>query len=200
MSAFKEKCMELKNKLIEFKEKAIDGFRYLDGIVYDVENNNTVDIEGLNTSINSFIWNINERFGKIKEKIDLVKGNLEGTLVADLFQNLEDKFEEYKVAFKPRWEGFIEALKDLKNGKEGALDALKDKIEKGKEECRGVLEKVKTQAMEIGGKLVKIQMEMLAKMKSKYFIIFNSMRFFSENISFAFTAKCFNKVSSDNNH
>ena len=107
MSAFKEKCMGLKNKLIEFKEKAIDGFRYLDGIVYDVENNNTVDIEGLNTSINSFIRNINERFGKIKEKIDLVKGNLEGTPVADLFQNLEDKFEEYKVAFKPRWEGFI---------------------------------------------------------------------------------------------
>ena len=169
MSVFKEKCMELEDKLIEFKEKAIDGFRYLDEIVYDVENNKAVNIEVLNASINSFMLNINERFGKIKEKIDLVKGNLEGKPVADLFQKLEDKFEEYKVAFKPRWEGFIGALKDLKSGKDGALDAFKGKIGKGKEESKEVLEKVKTQAMEIVAKLLKMQMEMVAKMKSKDF-------------------------------
>lgn len=166
MGVFKEKCMELKDKLIKFKEEAIHGFRYLDGIVYDEENHNTMGIEGLKGSINSFMWNIKERSEKIKVKINLIKGNLEGTPVAGLFQKLADKFEECKEAFKPRWEGFIGAIKDLENGKEDALDALKKKIRKGKEECKEVLEKVKTQAIEIEAKLVKIQMEMVAKMKS----------------------------------
>ena len=33
--------MELKDKLIKFKEEAIHGFRYLNEIVYDEENHNT---------------------------------------------------------------------------------------------------------------------------------------------------------------
>ena len=166
MGVFKEKCMELKDKLIKFKEEAIHGFRYLNEIVYDEENHNTVGMEGLKASINSFIWNIKERSEKIKVKINLIKGNLEGTPVAGLFQKLADKFEEYKEAFKPRWEGFIGAIKDLENGKEDALDALKKKIRKDKEKCKEVLEKVKTQVMEIRAKLAKIQMKMVAKMRS----------------------------------
>ena len=177
ISVFKEECMDLKNKLMEFKEKAIDGFGYLDKLVHDVENNSLVDIERLKANINSFMLNIKERSEKIEEKIDLIKGKLEGTPVADLFQKLADEFKEYKEAFKPRLKSFIGALEDLENGKEGAVDALKDKIGKGKKECKEVLETVKTQAMEIGAQLIKIQIEMVAKIKSKYFLICNSMRF-----------------------
>ena len=169
--------MDLKDKLMEFKEKAIDGFGYLDGFVYNVENSNSVDKERLKASINSFMLNIKERSEKIEVKIDLIKGKLEGTPVADLFHKLADKFKEYKEAFKPRWETFIRALKDLENRNEGVLDALKEKIGKGKEKCKEVMENVKKLAMEIGAKLIKMRMEMFAKIKSKYFLIFNSMRF-----------------------
>ena len=135
--------MELKDKLIKFKEEAIHGFRYLNEIVYDEENHNTMGMEGLKASINSFTWNIKERSEKIKVKINLIKGNLEGTPVAGLFQKLADKFEEYKEAFKPRWEGFIGAIKDLENGKGMHWTLLKRKLGKAKKNAKKFWRKLK---------------------------------------------------------
>ena len=138
-----EKCEKLKNKLMEFKENAIDGFKYLDGIVDDVENKIPINKTAINASICSFIDSIKEKSEKIKENIESVKENLEGTPMADLLKKLEDKFEEYKEAFKPRWQAFIIVLQDLENQKEGSLEALKEMIGNAKEDCEQFLKQLK---------------------------------------------------------
>ena len=151
--------MELKDKLMGFKDKVIDGFEFLDGIVEDVENAKPINRIALNASICEYMSDVKEKSEKIKENIEIVKANLEGTPLADLFQKLEDKFEEYKKAFKPRWGAFIGALNDLEIGKEGALEAFQENIKNGKEECKEVLETVKVQAKEIVMKLMEFKME-----------------------------------------
>ena len=159
MSFLREKCMELKDKLMGFKDKVVDGFEFLDGIVQDVEKAKPINKIALNITICGYMSNVKEKSEKIKENIEVVKANLEGTPLADLFQKLDDKFEEYKKAFKPRWGAFVGALKDLESGKEGALEAFQENIKKGKEECKEVLETVKSQAREIVIKLMEFRME-----------------------------------------
>lgn len=159
ISFLREKSMELKDKLMGFKDKVVHGFEFLDGIVEDVENAKPINKAALNASICEYMSNVKEKSEKIKENIEIVKGNLEGTPLAALFQKLEDKFEEYKAAFKPRWGAFLRALKDLEIGKEGALEAFQENIKKGKEECKDVLETVKAQAKEIVVKLMEFKME-----------------------------------------
>ena len=159
MSFLREKSMELKDKLMGFKDKVVDGFEFLDGIVEDVENAKPINKAALNASICEYMSNVKEKSEKTKENIEIVKGNLEGTPLAALFQKLEDKFEEYKAAFKQRWGAFLRALKDLEIGKEGALEAFQENIKKGKEECKDVLETVKAQAKEIVVKLMEFKME-----------------------------------------
>ena len=186
------KCDKLKDKLMEFKEKAIDGFKYLDGIVDNVGNKIPINKTAINAAIFSFIDSIKEKSGKIKENIESVKEKLEGTPMVDLFKRLEDKFEEYKEAFKPRWEAFISVLQDLENQKEGSLEALKEMIGNAKEDCEQVLEAVKGRAKEIAGRLmelhlkIKLKAEMQMKIKSN---ISNYVcRQFIDN--FKMTARC----------
>ena len=102
---------------MEFKEKAIDGFKYLDGIVDKVENKIPINKTATNARICTFVNNIKEKSEKIKENIESVKENLEGTPMEFLFKKLENKFEEYNDAFKPRWQAFISVLQDLENQK-----------------------------------------------------------------------------------
>ena len=186
------KCDKLKDKLMEFKEKAIDGFKYLDGIVDDVENKIPINKTAINTSICSFIDSIKEKSENIKENIESVKENLEGTPMVDLFKRLEDKFEEYKEAFKPHWEAFISVLQDLENQKEGSLEALKEMIGNAKEDCEQVLEAVKGRAKEIAGRLMELHLKMKLKaemqMKIKSNISNYVCRQFIDN--FKMTARC----------
>ena len=186
------KCDKLKDKLMEFKEKAIDGFKYLDGIVDNVGNKIPINKTAINAAIFSFIDSIKEKSGKIKENIESVKEKLEGTPMVDLFKRLEDKFEEYKEAFKPRWEAFIRVLQDLENQKEGSLEALNEMIRNAKEDFEQVLEAVKGRAKEIAGRLmelhlkIKLKAEMQMKIKSN---ISNYVcRQFIDN--FKMTARC----------
>ena len=186
------KCDKLKDKLMEFKEKAIDGFKYLDGIVDNVGNKIPINKTAINAAIFSFIDSIKEKSGKIKENIESVKEKLEGTPMVDLFKRLEDKFEEYKEAFKPRWEAFIRVLQDLENQKEGSLEAPNEMIRNAKEDFEQVLEAVKGRAKEIAGRLmelhlkIKLKAEMQMKIKSN---ISNYVcRQFIDN--FKMTARC----------
>lgn len=173
-----EKCEKLKDKLMEFKEKAIDGFKYLDGIVDQVENKIPINKTAINVSICTFINNIKEKSEKIKENIESVKENLEGTPMEYLFKKLEDKFEEYKEAFKPRWQAFISVLQDLQNQKEGSLEALKEKIENAKEDCEQVLEAVKDRAKEIAGRLMELHLKMKLKAEMQMKIKSNISNYF----------------------
>ena len=186
------KCDKLKDKLMEFKEKAIDGFKYLDGIVDNVENKIPINKTAINTSICSFIDSIKEKSENIKENIESVKENLEGTPMVDLFKRLEDKFEEYKEAFKPRWEAFIRVLQDLENQKEGFLEALNEMIRNAKEDFEQVLEAVKGRAKEIAGRLMELHLKMTLKaemqMKIKSNISNYVCRQFIDN--FKMTARC----------
>ena len=186
------KCDKLKDKLMEFKEKAIDGFKYLDGIVDNVGNKIPINKTAINAAIFSFIDSIKEKSGKIKENIESVKEKLEGTPMVDLFKRLEDKFEEYKEAFKPRWEAFIRVLQDLENQKEGSLEALKEMIGNAKEDCEQVLEAVKGRAKEIAGRLMELHLKMKLKaemqMKIKSNISNYVCRQFIDN--FKMTARC----------
>ena len=186
------KCDKLKDKLMEFKEKAIDGFKYLDGIVDNVGNKIPINKTAINAAIFSFIDSIKEKSGKIKENIESVKEKLEGTPMVDLFKRLEDKFEEYKEAFKPRWEAFIRVLQDLENQKEGSLEALKEMIGNAKEDCEQVLEAVKGRAKEIAGRLMELHLKMKVKaemqMKIKSNISNYVCRQFIDN--FKMTARC----------
>ena len=186
------KCDKLKDKLMEFKEKAIDGFKYLDGIVDNVGNKIPINKTAINAAIFSFIDSIKEKSGKIKENIESVKEKLEGTPMVDLFKRLEDKFEEYKEAFKPRWEAFIRVLQDLENQKEGSLEAPNEMIRNAKEDFEQVLEAVKGRAKEIAERLmelhlkIKLKAEMQMKIKSN---ISNYVcRQFIDN--FKMTARC----------
>ena len=167
------KCDKLKDKLMEFKEKAIDGFKYLDGIVDNVGNKIPINKTAINAAIFSFIDSIKEKSGKIKENIESVQEKLEGTPMVDLFKRLEDKFEEYKEAFKPRWEAFIRVLQDLENQKEGSLEALNEMIRNAKEDFEQVLEAVKGRAKEIAGRLMELQLKMKLKKEMQMKIISN---------------------------
>ena len=186
------KCDKLKDKLMEFKEKAIDGFKYLDGIVDNVGNKIPINKTAINAAIFSFIDSIKEKSGKIKENIESVKEKLEGTPMVDLFKRLEDKFEEYKEAFKPRWEAFIRVLQDLENQKEGSLEALNEMIRNAKEDFEQVLEAVKGRAKEIAGRLMELHLKMKLKaemqMKIKSNISNYVCRQFIDN--FKMTARC----------
>ena len=173
-----EKCEKLKDKLMEFKEKAIDGFKYLDGIVDQVENKMPINKTAINASICTFINSIKEKSEKIKENIESVKENLEGTPMEYLFKKLEDKFEEYKEAFKPRWQAFISVLQDLQNQKEGSLEALKEKIENAKEDCEQVLDAVKDRAKEIAGRLMELHLKMKLKAEMQMKIKSNISNYF----------------------
>ena len=186
------KCDKLKDKLMEFKEKAIDGFKYLDLIVDNVGNKIPINKTAINAAIFSFINSIKEKSGKIKENIESVKEKLEGTPMVDLFKRLEDKFEEYKEAFKPRWEAFIRVLQDLENQKEGSLEALNEMIRNAKEDFEQVLEAVKGRAKEIAGRLMELHLKMKLKaemqMKIKSNISNYVCRQFIDN--FKMTARC----------
>ena len=163
---------------MDFKEKAIDGFKYLDGIVDKVEHKIPINKTATNARICTFVNNIKEKSEKIKENIESVKENLEGTPMEFLFKKLENKFEEYNDAFKPRWQAFISVLQDLENQKKGPLEALKEMIENAKEDCEQVLEAVKGQAKEIAGRLMELHLKMKLKAEMQMKIKSNISKYF----------------------
>ena len=141
-----EKCRHLKDKLDGFKDTVNGIFTFLDAVAKKAEEGKPVKQEEMNLKFLSFTLALKEKSEFIKEKIDDIKEKLKGKPIAEVFNGLENMFVEYKIAFQMRWTILKSALENLDQNKIAAFKLL---LKTSKEECKGIMEKVKAKVKEV---------------------------------------------------
>ena len=147
--ALMEKFTELKDKLMEFKDKIVDAFKYLDGLAEDVEKGKPLDPVKCNATIAGFLFDVKGKFKVIAEKFEFIKEKLKGKPLAMLFAKFELKAQVYLEGFQNRWMTFIGVEQALLLNQQGILELFRNTIKQGKDDSATLYETIKSWAEEI---------------------------------------------------
>ena len=101
--SIKEKCGKLKEKLIEFKEKAANGVQFLENIVEDLKNGSLIEADKLVAISKIYKEDADKRYKKIKWLVGYIKDLAKNKFIKDLFGIIGGKLEEFFTATETQW-------------------------------------------------------------------------------------------------
>ena len=157
---------------MEFKDKIVDAFKYLDELVEDTEKGKPIDPVKYNATIAEFLFDVKGKFKVIAEKFEFIKERLKGKPLAMLLAKFELKAQVYLEGFQNRWMTFIGIEQALLLNQEGILELFRNTIKQGKDDSTTLYETIRSWAEEItGGKLFSLNLN-YARCKLLEFSVF----------------------------
>ena len=155
--SIKEKCGKLKEKLTEFKEKAINGVKFLENIVEDVKNGSLIEVDKLVAISKTYNKDGDERCKKIKWLVGYIKDLVKNKFIKDLFGIIGGKLEDFFKTTESQWATFKEDLRALVQKEQGALGAFLARISREKENIKKIFDLVGEKLEAIKGKLLEMK-------------------------------------------
>ena len=155
--SIKEKCGKLKEKLIEFKEKAADGVQFLENIVEDLKNGSLIEADKLVAISKIYKEDADKRYKKIKWLVGYIKDLAKNKFIKDLFGIIGGKLEEFFTATETQWATFKEDLMALIQKKQGAMGIFLARISGEKENIKNFFDLIGEKFEAIKGKLMEMK-------------------------------------------
>ena len=153
----KEKCGKLKEKLAEFKEKAINGVKFLENIVEDVKNGSLIEVDKLVAISKIYSEDAAERYKKIKWLVGYIKDLAKNKFIKDLLGIIGGKLEDFFTTTETQWATFKEDLRALVQKEQGALGAFLARISGEKENIKKLFDLVGEKLEAIKGNLLEMK-------------------------------------------